>query len=410
MPVIMDTLPAPTNTPTATATLPPSPTPTESPEEAAARLAQDVLDGNITDLSGLDEQQRSAVFEILDEHIPELAAMVIQNQNRYAGLVLPLPEEAQRAIHLEIAAQINANKLFNPTHTNGSGVKIGFYEGGNTWFVREIPSDPSLSGKELKLLNPADFDPQPKPIQVFVAGRTVFDTSGNVVGYEMHDQESGNWVPLDLTGLVQFPRMTDLSVGNELSEKWKKELASKEGIKIQSIREKKDKTSIVMPAVVIDGFEDSLPIPNSMGGIYPDGRWICYPFRSVSAGFPVFEGDNLLGLVKIRFFVDPYDSFVVETPSKASIFNSVTSADQAKRMPKWDPEAGKLLLFMTTDHAAFSKSSYNPVDNEPFPKEMISLETFLKTCPIEGECSLQTLADMRGWLAFGVGHFAEIGK
>jgi hypothetical protein len=59
--------PIATNTavPTATATLPPSPTPTESPEQAAARLAQDVLDGTLTDLSSLDEIE--AVSELLME-------------------------------------------------------------------------------------------------------------------------------------------------------------------------------------------------------------------------------------------------------------------------------------------------------------------------------------------------------
>jgi hypothetical protein len=50
------------STATATATLPPSPTPTESPEEVAARLAQDVLDGLVT-FDELNAEQREAIYD-----------------------------------------------------------------------------------------------------------------------------------------------------------------------------------------------------------------------------------------------------------------------------------------------------------------------------------------------------------
>ncbi len=58
--------PAPPNTPVPTGTLPPSPTPTESPEEAAARITQNVLDGTLT-LGELSAEERELVYETLQQ-------------------------------------------------------------------------------------------------------------------------------------------------------------------------------------------------------------------------------------------------------------------------------------------------------------------------------------------------------
>lgn len=152
-PVTID-MPAPTNTPvpTATATMPPSPTPTESPEQEAARIAQNILNGESVNLNGLTEQQRSAVMEVLKENQTVLAQQVLDGKLSLADITENWTFEQKMAL-AEISYDKNQPNIF-PTlieyAENEQGDKVEgtlHYFDGKKW--NELEPMLGLNGKQI---------------------------------------------------------------------------------------------------------------------------------------------------------------------------------------------------------------------------------------------------------------------
>jgi hypothetical protein len=407
--------PITTNTPapTATATLPPSPTPTESPEEAAARLVQDVLDGTLADLSSLDEQLRLAVIEILTEHIPELAGMVIQNQDRYAEFVLPFHENLQRAIHLEIAAQINANKEISHTHTNARGVKMVYDAEKKRWVPTALPD-----GYEDQMTLPENIQAAgEQPAQVWRAARSIVNpTTGEITGHERYDYQTQEWVPLDLIGMM-LPHLTgDLRADNPLLKQYHEVFGAAKTDEYLSYFPQKD-TGMVISCIVSNNFTDSLPVPTSHSVMVTSTKeWWFYDFPSMEVECPMINAQTgrLLGLLVLHPFID--FSMGTEMQVVDQSFNPVGKISRLKpsgmggelRLPQWNTNqansaVGQRLTFIAIPPEMLSLYSGNRLrGDEVFPSEMMTLQEFLRICP-EGQCDLKALQETnKSWLAFGM--------
>jgi hypothetical protein len=393
-----------TPAPTATATLPPSPTSTESPEEAAARLAQNVLDGNITDLSSLGEQQRSAVIEILAEHIPELAGKVIQNQERYAGLVLPLPENLQRAIHLEIAAQINENKTISYTYTTVYGRKLGFDRNRGRWALTEIPI-----GEEDKFSLPSNPDfAGIESTQLFKAARSIVDPkTGFVTGHERYDYQTKEWLPFDPSRMLLPHPISDLSLDNPLLEKWIN-MTGDVGKKLLTTLNERGLKAVLVSGRVSNNFSESFQVPTSSDRRERGASTSSYfwGFSTMEVETPVYDKEgHMVGL----FVVNPF----VEFFGRNTQIQFPAGKPQAQTMGveypgTWnhDKQSGAydsyvtVLLINPKEFSAMSNNSAR--ESEIFLSEMMTLEQFLKICA-EEYCDLTQLESTnKSIAAFGV--------
>jgi hypothetical protein len=408
--------PITTNTPapTATAPLPPSPTPTESPEQAAARLAQDVLDGTLTDLSSLDEQQRLAVIEILTEHIPEVAGMVIQNQDRYDEIVVPLPEPIQREVHLEMAQLINNGRTINPNYKDKDGRLIGLDTKTNEWVLLEVPDE--YVGKYIV---PTDVEviKEPIPSNIFLPARTITDGAGEIIGYEMYNKKTQEWENIDLSKIMssKLPIFTSDLTNHSALEGWLN-ITGRDGTQLlNNFNTMKGHGGVFLTGMVIGDFNSSLPIPTSSKmsvKLKTESlpALVTNPFRSMVIGYPYFEGDYLMGFIKIHAFVDSRVPIGLVPSDGVKRTGSVMQIDSktegyTRYVTTWNtqekPFEGFVTIFLE-DPKGFSSSSSNSArENEPFLPEMISMQEFLRICS-EGQCNLITLKNTKSSLfAFG---------
>jgi hypothetical protein len=293
--------PITTNTPapTATATLAPSPTPTESPEQAAARLAQDVLDGNMSDLSDLDEQQRVAVIEILAEHIPELAAMVIRDQNIYAELTAGWDVEMRKALAIEIAEQINANKTVNTEHVKdiyGTKVNLVLDENTNLWQPTNL--HPNLK-EDTKLPEVKKVEPFTKKVvdAVFSAP----DENGLLRHYLVNEQ--GETVEINVGGQMLDHPVTDITPSNPQLASWFSIFPADHQFiytadePIASVVEKmgNKKQAAIMSFQVTGACGESMPVPSSTGFVEKStDNWFFKNFTTCPVAANIKNADGYL--------------------------------------------------------------------------------------------------------------------
>jgi hypothetical protein len=110
--------PAPPKTPAPTATLPPSPTPTESPEEAAAQIAQNVLDGTLT-LGELNTEERESVYEILQQmEFSVLAQAVLHEKINLETIAADWDVNQRMALSETMMAELNEREKQPPVLIN----------------------------------------------------------------------------------------------------------------------------------------------------------------------------------------------------------------------------------------------------------------------------------------------------
>jgi hypothetical protein len=372
MPEIPTSTPPPTETPTS------SPSPTETPASSP---------------SPTEAPQTNQVEKI--------ALEVIYNQDRYAELVLPLPEEAQRAVHLEIAHLINENKTLNPQHVNGFGRKMGYDPDRNEWvYVGEYPNEKYPNLNVPQNINPAE---QAITLQFFVPGRSQID-SGQM-GYEIYDHKTEEWKSIDLTVIMENP-MT-----SSRQQAWLDQFMTDSKLKntfSAYFAERPDRTALVIPVLINGSFKEGIPVPNSSVKQIND-EIICDPFVSMTGLFPVFDTkEHLLGFLQISFFVDSVKKFNLQVAEggrqdigKQRVANTYTWT------PTWNSHPGNQFegsaVILVEGPQGFSTQSTNPKrGEEKFPEEMGDIEQFLKVCNASG-CSLKELREMKAsWFAFGL--------
>jgi hypothetical protein len=411
--------PIATNTPapTATATLAPSPTPTESPEEAAARLAQDVLNGNITNLADLDEQQRSAVVEILAEHIPELAAMVIHDQNIYAELTAGWDIEMRKALAIEIAEQINANKEISYKHTALHNIQMAFDENTGRWWPITLLPGTAEKGRQLKEISPK----APNIIRVFAAGFSV-STEDSGLRHYILSEKTGEWIEVEINEYQMF-----ITEPNDprLSNTWHNVFPENEdhfvtmGGDFHDILSNyfKEKRGVLLFGDIDSTFEKGFPFPSEHGLIE---RSTNISFYENFPGFYIRKSEmdkngNLLGFVRLSLFIDfgsgPRKAKLIDQNfipvSGDSYFMRPTGSGSNLKLPRdWNrdhnSQEGKQIAVLAFD--AVLASQYSAVgrrNDVKFPPEMMTMQEFYRLLDKDGNIDLEKLMEAKKFPAFG---------
>jgi hypothetical protein len=408
-----------TNTPDPTATVIPSPTPTptESPEQATARLAQDVLDGNITDLSDLDEQQRAMVMAVLVERIPELAALVIRDQSVYAELTAGWDVEMRRALALEIADQVNANKVFSHEHVDAYGVNMVLDANTNTWVA--VATAPGYEGQyEIPDSNPVGE----QPMQVLRPALSVIDPdTDETIGYEKYDYDTEEWVPFDYQ-VVLTGDMNDLIYAREVLTK----IFGAEVVDRYLKRVTEKSTGMLVSGIVSGDFTESMPMPVSTSYL-SKGVLIHENFRATEIEAPIFsDNGELLGLLVVHAATDYTLSGRVGIvnsdlqPTGKTIMLNPTGPLGQRIPPEWNSNTAnsavgkQIVIFLVDLHTLSDSSSNFKGAEEVFPGEILPAHLLPSICQ-QGEmgmsCDLQALQKNRSSvLAYGLRFIAQIGR
>jgi hypothetical protein len=401
--------PIATNTPVPTATLPPSPTPTESPEEAAARLAQDVLDGNISALSGLEEQQRMAVIELLAEHIPELAGMVIRDQNIYAELTAGWDVEMRKALAIQIAEQINANKAVNTEHVKdyfGTKIKLVLDENTNLWQPTNL--HPDLK-EDVKLPEVKKVEPFTKKVvdAVFSAP----DENGLLRHYLVNEQ--GETVEINVDGQMFDHPVTDITPSNPQLASWFSIFPADHPFiytadePITSVVEKmgNNNQAAIVSFQVIGACGEGTPAPSSTDFVEKSTRnWFFSNFTTCPAATNIKNAD---GYLIARINVDLLINFSIGPRAIRFVNNefvpqggitkfSMTGSGSQAKIPNWNtklqPANNKEVIVMAFKLSSFSRYSASGAgENETFPAHIMDLSEFISLFNPDGSVNLEKL-------------------